>query len=133
MNSDRTRNEHDQAQPQNKSAEDANAVTPKASEAATPQNRTTTGQGVAAGAAKLSTEQRTKVDAAFRARKVPSIHLNVSVSVGTRVPESVHFYPMPVEVVDVYPEWRGYDFILVGDEIVIVDPRTHEIVAIFEA
>ena len=60
-------------------------------------------------------------------------HLNVSVRVGTRVPDSVHFYPLPVEVVAVYPEWRGYDYILVGDEIVVIDPRTHEIVAILEA
>ena len=24
----------------------------------------------------------------------------------------------------IYPEWRGYDYILVGDQIVVVDPRT---------
>ena len=29
--------------------------------------------------------------------------------------------------------WRGYDYILVGDEIVVIDPRTHEIVAILDA
>jgi hypothetical protein len=55
------------------------------------------------------------------------------VHVGATVPTSVHFYPVPTEVVEVYPEWRGYDYILVGDQIVIVDPRSHEIVAIFEA
>jgi hypothetical protein len=125
------------AEEQHKAAEGANALTPnaapKASEAATPENRATTGQGAASGAARLSTEQRTQINAAFRAHKVPSIHLNVSVEVGARVPESVHFYPVPEEVIVMYPEWRGYDYIYVGDEIVIVDPRTHEIVAIFEA
>jgi hypothetical protein len=94
---------------------------------------TTTGQGAAAGSAKLSTEQRTKIAGVIRQKKVESVHLNVSVSVGTRVPESVHFYPLPQEVFVIYPEWRGYDYILVGDQIVIVDPRTHEIVAILEA
>ncbi len=59
--------------------------------------------------------------------------LNVSVSVGTRIPTSVHVYPLPVEVIAVYPDWRGYDYILVGDQIVIINPRTHEIVAIVEA
>jgi hypothetical protein len=49
------------------------------------------------------------------------------------VPESVHFYPLPVEVIAIYPEWRGYDYILVGSEILVIDPRTHEIVAILEA
>jgi hypothetical protein len=55
------------------------------------------------------------------------------VRVGTRVPDSVHFYPLPDEVYVIYPEWRGYDYIMVGDEIVVIDPRSHEIVAVLEA
>ena len=93
----------------------------------------TTGQGAASSSAKLSNEQRTKITTILKRQKVEPAHLNVSMRVGTRVPESVHFYPLPVEVVDIYPEWRGYDYILVGDEIVVIDPRTHEIVAILEA
>ena len=93
----------------------------------------TTGQGVAAGAANLSTEQRTKITTIIRQHKVEPARLNVRVSVGTRVPDSVHFYPLPAEVFVVYPEWRGYDYILVGDQILVIDPRTHQIVAILEA
>jgi hypothetical protein len=105
----------------------------KSNESAAGKSNATTGQGAAAGAAKLTTEQRTKITTIIKEQKVQPVHLNVSISVGTRVPESVHFYPVPVEVVNIYPEWRGYDYILVGDEIVIVDPHTHEIVAIVEA
>lgn len=94
---------------------------------------TTTGQGAASGSAKLSTEQRTKISTVVRQHKVEPAHLTVSVSVGTRVPDSVHFYPLPQEVFVIYPEWRGYDYILVGDQIVVIDPRTHEIVAILDA
>ena len=90
----------------------------------------TTGQGVAAGAANLSTEQRTKITTIIRQHKVEPARLNVRVSVGTRVPDSVHFYPLPAEVFVVYPEWRGYDYILVADQILVIDPRTHQIVAI---
>ena len=93
----------------------------------------TTGQGAAAGSAKLSSEQHSKITSIIRQQKVQPAHLNVSVRVGTRVPDSVHFYPLPVEAVVVYPEWRGYDYILVGDEILVIDPRTHQIVAILEA
>ena len=96
-------------------------------------SRATTGQGAAAGSAKLSSEQRTKITTIFHQHKVAPAHLNVAVRVGVRVPESVHFYPLPVEVVDVYPEWRGYDYILVGDQILVIDPRSHEIVAVLEA
>jgi Protein of unknown function (DUF1236) len=98
----------------------------------TEQNRTTTGQG-AAGSAKLTTEQRTKISSVIKSQKVESVRLNVSVSVGTRIPADVRLHSLPQEVIVIYPEWRGYDYILVGDQIVIVNPRTHEIVAIVEA
>jgi Protein of unknown function (DUF1236) len=31
------------------------------------------------------------------------------------------------------PSWRGYDYFMVGEQIVIVDPRSMEIVAIIDA
>jgi hypothetical protein len=119
------------AQDKNKStAQDKSTV--KSNQSANEKSNATTGQG-AASAAKLSTEQRTKITTIIRERKTPSVHLNVSVSVGTRVPANVHFYPLPAEVITIYPEWRGYDYVLVGDQIVVIDPRSHEIVAILEA
>jgi hypothetical protein len=42
----------------------------------------------------------------------------------------VRFYPLPATVVEVYPAWRGYLFILVGNDIVIIEPRSHRIVAV---
>jgi hypothetical protein len=118
-----------------KSSENAGAkeAAPASAKPAGEQNRATTGQGAAAGSAKLTTEQRTKITTIIKQHKVEPARLNVTVSVGTRVPDSVHFYPLPVEVFVVYPEWRGYDYILVGDQILVIDPRTHQIVAILEA
>jgi hypothetical protein len=97
------------------------------------QDRTTTGQG-AGGAAKLSTEQRTKISTVIKSQKVERVNnLNVSISVGTRIPASVRVHSLPQEVIVIYPEWRGYDYILVDEQIVIINPRTHEIVAVIEA
>ncbi len=95
-------------------------------------HRATTGQG-AAGAAKLSHEQRTRITTIFHRHRVAPARLNISVRVGARVPTSVRFYPVPTEVIEIYPEWRGYDYVYVGEQILIVDPDTHEIVAILEA
>ena len=103
------------------------------SRSATEKSNATTGQGAAAGAAKLTTEQRTKITSIIHEHRTPSVHLNVSVSVGTRIPATVHLYPLPVEVINIYPEWRGYDYVYVGDEILVIDPRSHEIVAVIEA
>jgi hypothetical protein len=93
----------------------------------------TAGQGAAAGSHNLSGEQRGKMTTVFRQHRVTPAHLNVSVRVGRRIPDSVHFYPLPVEVYAFYPEWRGYYYILVGDEILVIDPRSHQIVAILDA
>jgi hypothetical protein len=95
--------------------------------------RSTSSQGAAAGAANLTSEQHTKITGVIRQHKVAPTQLNVSVRVGTRIPNSVRFHPLPREVCVIYPEWRGYDYIMVGDEILVVDPRTRQIVAILEA
>jgi Protein of unknown function (DUF1236) len=117
----------------NKSSTDNNPSASPSNRSSTEQNRTTTGQG-AGGAAKLTTEQRTKISTVIRSQKVERVNnLNVSISVGTRIPTSVHVHALPQEVIVIYPEWRGYDYILVGEQIVIISPRTHEIVAVIDA
>jgi Protein of unknown function (DUF1236) len=118
-----------------KASENAGAkeAAPAAAKPAGEQNRATTGQGAAAGSAKLTAEQHTKITAIIKQQKVAPAQLSVSISVGTRVPDSVHFYPLPQEVFVIYPEWRGYDYILVGNQILVIDHRTHQIVAILEA
>ena len=90
--------------------------------------------GQAGAGAKLSGEQRTKITTVIRNQHVaPVTNVNFSISVGTRVPRDVRFYPLPAEVVTIYPEWRDYEFIQVGDQIVVVDPRSFEIVAVIDA
>jgi len=114
-------------------AQSPSSSSSKPSQSTTEQKgTTTTGQGAAGGSVRLTTDQRTKITTIIRQHKVEPARLNVSINVGTRIPTNVRLYPLPVEVVEVYPEWRGYDYILVGDQIVVIDPRTHEIVAILE-
>ena len=91
----------------------------------------TTGQ--AGAAAKLSTEQRTQITTVIRDQHVaPVTNVNFSISVGTRVPRNVSFHTLPERVVVIYPEWRGFKFIIVREQILIIDPNTFEIVAILE-
>ncbi len=93
----------------------------------------TTGQGSAGARANLTTEQRTKITSVIKRQKVEPVNLNISISVGTRVPDHVRYYPLPAEVVTIYPQWRGFDYIIVGSTIVVIDPGTREIVAVLEA
>ena len=106
------------------------------SSGSTTTERSTTGQGAAgtSGSVNLSTEQRTRITSVIKQQNVkPLTNVNFSISVGTRVPRNVHFYPLPVTVIEVYPEWRGFMYVLVGDQILVIHPRTHEIVAVLEA
>jgi len=97
------------------------------------RTQTTTGQ--AGAKAKLSTEQRTKIVDVIRKEHVePVNNVDFSVSVGTRVPrDRVHLLALPSDVVTIYPEWRGYEFFMVRNEIIVVDPRTLEIVDVLPA
>jgi hypothetical protein len=90
--------------------------------------------GQAGAGAKLSTEQRTKITTVIKQQHIaPVTNVNFSISVGTRVPRDVTFHPLPAEIVTVYPDWRGYEFILVRDQIVVIDPSSLEIVAVIDA
>jgi hypothetical protein len=96
------------------------------------KSTTTTGQ--AGAGAKLSTEQRTKITTVIKSQNVrPVTNVNFSISVGARVPRGVGFHPLPVEIVTIYPEWRGYEFILVNNQILVINPRTLEIVDVIDA
>jgi Protein of unknown function (DUF1236) len=95
-------------------------------------SETTTGQ--VGASAKLAPEQRTKITTVIREQHVqPAANVNFEIRTGVRVPRDVKFYPLPQEVVTIYPQWRGYEFILVNDKIVVVDPRTFEIVDVLDA
>jgi Protein of unknown function (DUF1236) len=113
-------------------AEDHNGNMNAESRGAADSRSQTVGQ--AGAGAKLSTEQRTKITTVIRSEHVaPVTNVNFSIAVGTRIPRDVTFHPLPAEIVTIYPDWRGYEFILVRDQIVVVDPRTFEIVAVLDA
>jgi hypothetical protein len=91
----------------------------------------TVGQAGAGG--KMTTEQRTKITTVIRDQHIaPVTNVNFAVSIGTRVPREVGFHPLPAEIVTIYPDWRDYEFCLVREQIIVVDPRTLEIVAVLD-
>src|SRR5216683_2628148 len=88
----------------------------------------------------LSTEQRTKIrETVIRESNAPRLarnDLNINLSVGERIPRDrirIRPLPLPATIVEIEPQWRGYEYFLVGDEVVVVDPDTLEIVAVIPA
>jgi hypothetical protein len=89
----------------------------------------------------LSTEQRTKIRqtviAEHGAPRVSRADLGgIDLRVGAAIPrDRIHFRPLPLpeSVVEIEPEWQGYLYFLVGDELVVIDPATYDVVAILPA
>ena len=102
---------------------------------ATAMGETSTGKAQgASGSASLTGEQRGRITEVIKKENIrPESNVNFSLSVGTEVPRTVRLHRLPREIVEVEPRWRPYEFILVGDEIVIVNPRNFEIVAVMPA
>ena len=59
--------------------------------------------------------------------------MNFNVSVGAVVPSTVQVVVHPPRVVEIYPQWRGYRYFIVGDRIIIVEPDTLRVVFIIDA
>ncbi len=93
--------------------------------------------GRASGGAnvQLSQDQRTKIkDVVVRDRNVARVdNVDFNIRVGVAVPRTVHVAVLPAEVVTIVPEYRGFDYVVVGDQLLIIDPNTLEIVAILPA
>ena len=93
----------------------------------------TTGNAATSATAAPPAEKRTQIVSAIKTQKVEEVtNVNFNISVGAVVPASVHFHPLPPRIVEIYPEWRGYEVILVSGRYIIVRPQTHEIVYIIE-
>ncbi len=77
---------------------------------------------------KISTEHASRIGETLHREARPQ-RTTFDVRVGVRVPEGFEIRPLPIEIVEIEPEYRGYDyFIDTNDEIVFVSPQTHEIV-----
>ena len=86
------------------------------------------------GHRRLSDEQRERIHTVIGSHREARVdHVDFSVSVGTRVPRTVHVVALPEEVIRIVPQYRGFRYIVVRNEILIIDPDTFEIVAVLPA
>ncbi|MDQ8730537.1 DUF1236 domain-containing protein [Bradyrhizobium sp. LHD-71] len=79
--------------------------------------------------ADINEEQRTRViDRLQRERSDARTNVNVDVNIGARVPRDVRGRPLPPDIVEIVPQYRGYEYTVVEDEIVIIEPGRREVV-----
>jgi len=92
-------------------------------------------RGSRGASVQLSEDQRSHIKTIIGKERGPRLgsNANFDVTVGTRIPRNVDVVALPEEIVRIVPEYRGYEYFLSGDEIVIVDPSTLQIVAVIPA
>jgi Protein of unknown function (DUF1236) len=79
----------------------------------------------------LSPAQRTIIyRSATRAHVQTAPPAGLQVRLGARVPRSVDLYEMPTTIVEELPTIRRYRYMVVNDEVVLVDPATSEVVEV---
>ncbi|MGO9423132.1 DUF1236 domain-containing protein [Roseiarcus sp.] len=83
----------------------------------------------AEGNAHLTNDKAARIADTLMANATPQ-NVNVNVNVGARLPGGVDLMPLPVTIIDLVPEYRDYDYVVVNDEIVIVQPSTRDVVEV---
>ncbi len=93
-------------------------------------------QGANLGNVQLSDQQRSTIrSTVIDARGAPRVgHVDFNVQVGTVVPRrGIRIVRVPETLVRIDPRWRGYEYFVFEDEVVIVNPRDMRIVAVVAA
>jgi hypothetical protein len=80
----------------------------------------------------LTTQQKTVIkNTVIDNKSAPRVsHVDFNVSVGTVIPTTVHYAPLPASIVEIHPAWRGYDYFVYNDEVIIIQPDSRKIVEI---
>ena len=85
------------------------------------------------GTTRITTEQRSRVKTIFQGHRSEAIHdVHFARRVGTIIPTEYRFRPLPSDIIEFLPEYRGYDYLIVDGEIIILEPGTRRIVDIID-
>jgi Protein of unknown function (DUF1236) len=127
---DRSKQENAQTQERGKTQENAQGNNAAQEHGAVQQNAQ--GKPANGRSVQLSETQRTQIKSVVvKDRNVARVdHVDFSINVGVAVPRSVHIAVLPADVIEVVPEYRGFEYVIVGEQLLIIDPNTMMIVDI---
>ena len=79
----------------------------------------------------VNDQQRTQIIEKLRSDRTAARttqNLNIQVNIGQPLPPRVRPRALPPDIVRIAPQYRGYEYTVVEDEIVIVEPRSRRVV-----
>jgi len=75
----------------------------------------------------LSMEQQSKVADLVTKEARPLPHVNFSIAVDAVVPPDIPVHPLPKEADTIAPQLRGFGYVVVEEQIALVDQQTRKI------
>jgi hypothetical protein len=80
----------------------------------------------------VSSEQQTRIHSVVSKTNIREVsNVNVTnLSVGTTLPATIEYQPIPAQIVEIVPQFRGYRVVKVRGEILVVEPESHRVVYI---
>ena len=81
---------------------------------------------------RLGPNERQKLRQGFDYQRARVTKARFAHRVGHRIPRNVRLFAIPAGIISFFPYYRDYRYVVVDDEICIVDPRTYEIVDVID-
>jgi len=81
----------------------------------------------------INETQRTRIASAISSVNVRPVNVNFRIATGVVVPRTVVLHTLPTSIVEVVPQFRGYNYFVTSEQIVIVEPRRKTVVAVLPA
>ena len=118
--------------PNKADAKSANSTTGKSDAKDSNASSASSSSANASATVNLTTQQKTVIkNTVINNKSAPRVtKINFNISVGTVVPTTVHFAPLPASIVEIHPAWRGYDYVVYEEQVIIIEPHSHKIVEI---
>jgi hypothetical protein len=129
--------ESGQAQQPGQTKEPGQAQQPGAKQPGQAESGAKAGAKGDAKSVELNSEQRTKISQTIKQqsnlKRVSRSEVNFTINVGAVVPRTVGLVVLPAPIVAIVPQFRGYLYIVVDDQLLIIHPTTYEIVMVLPA
>ena len=78
---------------------------------------------------KVRDDERERVrDVAVRGNVRRADDIDIRIRVGVTLPRRVAIYDLPPDIIEIVPAYRGYHYVVVGNDYCIVDPQTYLVV-----
>jgi hypothetical protein len=79
----------------------------------------------------LSLEQKTKISQLITKQTPPLASSSFSIAIDSVVPSEIEIHSLPAAAEQVAPQVRGYGYVVVEEQIALVDPRSRKVEIVF--